>query len=132
MNVRFVRGGEVKPSNIGIGKYKGLLGLPREMQEVVLLLRKLGYFSEENEEQLQTGRFDNEDIRNFFLKGAYWVNIENTVDQFIIGDPDKNAETLAATMFISRLRAASEAQAICGVNMQFGAAKSGLSARIGS
>lgn len=66
MNVRFVRGGEVKPSNIGIGKYKGLLGLPREMQEVVLLLRKLGYFSEENEEQLQTGRFDNEDIRNFF------------------------------------------------------------------
>jgi hypothetical protein len=48
------------------------------------------------------------------------------------GEPAKNDATLSAAMLMSLCRAASEAQEIWGVKMQFGADRSGLSARIGS
>lgn len=39
------------------------------------------------------------DIRNFFLDGAHWVNLEKTLDQFIAGDPDKDVSSVLVTLY---------------------------------
>lgn len=45
-NIRFERGGS-KPSDIGVGKYRDLQGMPEEMQKLITLLREKGYWRED-------------------------------------------------------------------------------------
>lgn len=39
------------------------------------------------------------EIREFLLKGATWVDLEKTVDQFIIGDPNKDVKSVLVTLY---------------------------------
>jgi len=39
------------------------------------------------------------DIREFFLRDAHWVDRAKTLDRFIIGDPDKNIDSVLVTLY---------------------------------
>jgi len=57
MNAQFVRGAE-KPTDIGIGKYREMQGLPEEIQRTIITLREMGYWEPRYDEGFEY-RYEN-------------------------------------------------------------------------
>jgi hypothetical protein len=53
MRARFVRGGEGLPSDIGLGKYREMHGLPEEIKATINLLRESGYWKKDYDDGFQ-------------------------------------------------------------------------------